>query len=155
MIKRIKYFSLVLLFVPLVFSCGMDEFKPYDHSFFHIMKDGISSTTVSSKARVVGEYKIYLSSKPLSESVTVEYSIIAGDGLTEGVDYELITSGTSLNFLPGIYDMPIRIKWLPHTLDSQKNNTLTIRIESNSLDLTMGLPGKDQLQREFTITKKN
>jgi len=152
--KTSKYIFLFLL-IPLLFSCGKDEFKPYDHAFIHIMRDEISSTTVSSKANYVAEYKIYLSSKPLTEKLTVTYSISTGEGLQQGVDYELVNTSDEITFLPGIYDMPVRIRWKSHQLDSQKDNTLTIRIESNSMGLTMGLPGDDENQREFTITKIN
>jgi len=152
--KTSKYIFLFLL-ITLLFSCGKDEFKPYDHAFIHIMRDEISSTTVSSKANYVAEYKIYLSSKPLTEKLTVTYSISTGEGLQQGVDYELVSTSSEITFLPGIYDMPVRIRWKSNPLDSQKDNSLTIRIESNSMGLTMGLPGDDENQREFTITKIN
>lgn len=152
--KTSKYIFLFLL-ITVLLSCGKDEFKPYDHAFIHIMRDEISSTTVSSKANYVAEYKIYLSSKPLTEKLTVNYSISTGEGLQQGVDYELVNTSNEITFLPGIYDMPVRIRWKSHQLDSQKDNTLTIRIESNSMGLSMGLPGDDENQREFTITKIN
>lgn len=151
----IKTIIFLTLTTCLIFSCGKDEFEPYDHPFLHIMKGEISETTVSSEARVLGEYKIYLSSAPLTETLYVEFSISPGDGLTEGIDYEIVTQGNTLDFLPGIYDMPVRIRWLPHHLDPAKNNSLIIRIESNSMNLTMGLPGRMQKQREFRIIKQN
>ncbi len=152
MLNKFKYLILVLLIVPLLNSCK-EDFEPYDHPFIHIMKDDVSLTTVNAGARVLGEYKVFLSSKALDKTLTVTYSITPGDGLKEGVDYELVTQGTTLDFLPGIYDMPIRVRWLPHTIDETKQNTLTIRLESNSMNLTMGLPGKSEFQREFIIYK--
>ncbi len=149
-----KYIFTILLALVL-FSCGKNEFDAYDNAFIHIMKDEISSTTVSSKANTVGEYYVYLSSKTLAQDLTVVYSITAGDGLEAGVDYEVVNSSDEIVFLPGIFDMPVRIRWMANTLDPAKDNTLTIRLESNSLGLTMGLPGSDELQREFTITKVN
>jgi len=150
-----KRYITTFLLALVLFSCGKDEFEPYDHPFIHIMRDEISSTTISSKANTVGEYRIFLSSKPLSEDLTVVYSVTAGDGLQEGVDYEVVNSSDEVVFLPGIYDMPVRIRWMRNTVDPTKDNSLTIRIESNNLGLTMGLPGNDENQREFTITKIN
>ena len=66
-----------------------------------------SATTIAWNVNAVSTYSIYLSSAPLKESVTVVYDIIAGDGLTEGVDYEIVNKSNSVVFLPGIYDMPI------------------------------------------------
>lgn len=153
--KNIKKIVLLSLVASLFFACGKDEFEPYDQAYIHIMKNEVSKVSVSARARVVSEYPVYLSSGPLRETLMVDFSITPGDGLKAGTDYEIVTSGNTLSFLPGIYDMPIRIRWLPHSLDPSKNNTLVIRIESNSMDLTMGLPGKDQYQRELTITKTN
>jgi len=153
--KTIKRTFFLASSICLLFSCGTDEFEPYRQPFIHIMKGEISELTVSSEAKVLNEYKIYLSSAPLSETLNVEFSIMPGDGLTEGVDYEIVTAGHILDFLPGIYDMPVRVRWLPHRVDPAKDNSLIIRIENNSMNLTMGLPGSDQKQRELKITKTN
>lgn len=153
-----KYFNrLAIILMVAIFSsgCSKEDFEPYDVPYLHIMKDGMAKETVSSVANFLGDYKIYLSSKPLDEMLLVQFSIAVGDGLVEGVDYELVTAVNSLAFLPGIYDMSIRIKWLPHPVDPSKDNTLTIRLEGNSQDITMGLPGPDEYQRCFVITKQN
>ena len=151
-----RRFKLILsvLFTVLGFSaCGLDENKPYDLNFIHIMLDGASSTTVSYKAKTVATYSVYLSSAKFTESVELTYEIIVGDGLKAGVDYNLITVGNKLIFLPGIYDMPIRIQWLSNAIDVSKDNTLTIRLVSNDKDYIIGLPGPDKLQSEFIISK--
>jgi len=153
--KTIKRPFFLASFICLLLSCGTDEFEPYRQPFIHIMKGELTELPVSSEAKVLNEYKIYLSSAPLSETLNVEFSITPGNGLTEGVDYEIVTAGHTLDFLPGIYDMPVRVRWLPHRVDPAKNNSLIIRIESNSMNLTMGLPGNDQKQRELKITKMN
>ena len=98
---------------------------------------------------------MYLSSKPLTENLEVNYQVIVGDGLKSGVDFELVTKGSTLTFLPGIYDMPIRIRWMPNHLDENKDNTITIRLTGNNQGLTMGLPGPDGLQRVLVIEKQN
>ena len=149
--------SYLILIMPLLclFSCGLDENEPYNTPFIHIMKDEVSSTKVTSNSNFVATYYVYLSSVPLSKSLEVTYNIEVGDGLLEGRDFELITTGNKLIFMPGIYDMPIRIRWIPNTIDPAKDNTLKIVLVSNSLNLTMGLPGPGKLQKEFTITKEN
>jgi hypothetical protein len=137
-------------------SCTTDEKDPFDESFIHIMSDtGASEIVVGSDVNNINTYSIYLSSKSLSENVVVTYEITVGNGLKNGVDYELLTKGNELTFLPGIYDMPIRIQWKPNRVDEAKDNTITIRLMENNLGLTMGLPGPDGLQRELVIEKKN
>ena len=129
-------------------------------SFFFFFKQ---KTAYEIGVRLVGSemcirdstYSVYLSSKPLTENLEVNYQVIVGDGLKSGVDFELVTKGSTLTFLPGIYDMPIRIRWMPNHLDENKDNTITIRLTGNNQGLTMGLPGPDGLQRELVIEKQN
>ena len=138
-----------------VTSCSDDD-EPYDHPFVHIMSDGgASRVTVNSDVNNVNSYNVYLSSKALTKNLVVNYEILIGDGLQAGRDFELVTQGNSLTFLPGIYDMAVRIRWKPNKVDPTKNNTLTIRLTGNSMDFTLGLPGPDGLQRELVIEKKN
>lgn len=145
-----------VIMVCLFSSCTTDEKDPFDESFIHIMSDtGASEIVVGSDVNNINTYSIYLSSKSLSENVVVTYEITVGNGLKNGVDYELLTKGNALTFLPGIYDMPIRIQWKPNRVDEAKDNTITIRLVENNLGLTMGLPGPDGLQRELVIEKKN
>lgn len=150
--KKILYsLSCILL---LLISCGKDEHEPYDNPFIHIMDANAASSTVNYMASSVQTYNIYLSSKPLTENLEVNFQIIAGDGLQEGVDYEMVTPGNTLLFLPGIFDMPVRVRWLPSpNLDPSKDNTLTIELTGNSQGITLGLPGPDQRQKKFVITK--
>lgn len=137
----------------LATSCGLDEVPRYDIKFVHIMMNESSTTTVSSKATMVGTYNVYLSAPASNETVTVTYEIIVGDGLQEGKDYKILTTGNTLTFLPGIYDMPIRIQWYPNPVDPEKDNTIKIRLISNDKGYSTGLPGPDQNQSLFTITK--
>ena len=101
----------------------------------------------------VGTYNVYMSTPATNETVTVTYEVIAGDGLKEGVDYKLLNKENSLTFLPGIYDMPIRIQWMSHAVDPTKDNTLKIKLVSNDKGYAIGLPGPAQLQSVLTITK--
>ena len=151
--KRNHTYFILILVTLMLNACGKDVMEPYDHPFIHIMKDNLSTTTVAWNVNAVNTYSVYLSSKPLKEKLTVDFDIIVGNGLQEGVDYEIINKSRSLLFLPGIYDMPIRIKWLPNPIDPTKDNTIKIVLLSNSMNLTIGMPGPDHLQSEFTITK--
>lgn len=137
-------------------ACSQDESVTYTTPFIRIATStGASKTIVKSDVKNVNTYNVILSSAPLSESFTVNYEVIAGNGLQSGVDYEMVTQGGTLTFLPGIYDMPVRVRWLEHQVDTTKNNTLTIRLVSNSKKFTMGYPGPDGLQKEVVIEKQN
>lgn len=148
--RNILYLSSLIL---LLTSCGLNELPEYNLKYIHIMMNESSETTVSSKANMIGTYNVYLSAPASEETVTVTYEIIAGDGLKEGVDYKIITQGNILTFLPGIYDMPIRIQWFSNTLDPKKDNTLKIKLISNDKGYSIGLPGPNQNQSVFTIRK--
>ena len=102
---------------------------------------------------MVGTYNVYLSSPASTETVTVTYEIEVGDGLQDGRDYKILTEGNTLTFLPGIYDMPIRVQWYPNPVDPEKDNSITIRLISNDKGYDIGLPGPDKNQSVFTITK--
>jgi len=149
---------LMLIFSVLCFfaSCSKDDLTPYDHPYLYIAtSDGFSEVTINSEAEVINTYNIYLSSKLQTKNIVVNYEIVTGNGLQEGVDYKLIKTNNSITFLPGIYDMPIRIRWLSHKLDETKNNTLTIRLLSNDQNITMGVPGPDSLRKEMVLKKEN
>ena len=136
-----------ILLISCFWACTTDEKEPYDTPFIHIMTDkGVSKVIVKSDVNNINTYNVYLSSKPLTENLEVNYQVIVGDGLE---------SGSTLTFLPGIYDMPIRIRWMPNHLDENKDNTITIRLTGNNQGLTMGLPGPDGLQRDLVIENQN
>lgn len=151
----IKKITTVLLVSIAFVACGLDENETYNQKYVHVMQDELSSITVNAKAKTVGEYNVYLSSAMYTGNVEVTYSILVGDGLKEGVDFEYITKGTKLIFMSGIFEMPIRILWLPHTgLDPTKDNTLKIVLVSCDRDYSVGFPGPSHNQSVFTITKK-
>jgi len=145
----------ILAFLSLLLftSCGLEENPVYDLKFIHIMVNESSSVNVSEKANMIGTYNVYLSAPASNETVTVTYEIIVGEGLKEGVDYKLLNKDDKLTFLPGIYDMPIRIQWIANPVDRTKDNTIKIRLISNDKGYSIGLPGPAQNQSELTITK--
>lgn len=137
-------------------ACGKDESVTFTEPFIRVSTEtGASSTVVRSNVKNINTYYIYLSSQPLSANLEVNYEVIVGDGLQAGVDFELVNPSNQITFLPGIYAMPIRIRWMEHTVDPTKDNTLTIRLVSNSMNLAMGYPGPDAVQRQLVITKEN
>ncbi|GAB6123689.1 hypothetical protein [Dysgonomonas termitidis] len=164
--KRI-YIIPVFIFAVLFSSCGKDENIVFDTPFISVEPINSSSAgPINTDQEFVGEYMLYMNAQAQSQSVIVKYEIIAGNGLVEGVDYQILTEGETQSFLPGIYDLAIRIKWLrtcvrdednniiSDTLDGTKNTTLTIRLLSNSAGFTLGYPGPDQKYKEIVIEKK-
>jgi len=144
---------LVLPAILLISSCKK-EVTPYKTPFFHINVDNKNTVEVLSNRKDIVDYKVYLSAELQFDPITVQYEVIVGNGLLAGRDFDLITTGTTLNFAPGIFERPITIAWKQSTLDPSKDNTIRIRLVSNSKNYIMGLPGPDQLQRELIITKK-
>lgn len=145
-----------LSFSMMLASCADDGPEVFDQPFVRIATEsGASSTVVMSDAKVVNTYTVYLSSRALSDNLEVSYEIIVGDGLTAGLDYQVVTTENPLVFLPGIYTMPIRIRWMEHRVDPSKDNTVTIRLTGNNKGFTLGYPGPDHLQKELIIEKRN
>lgn len=151
-----KKIIVMLLAVVALCACQKDEFEGYDVPFVKVATTtGASQTVVLSDVNNVNTYLVTVSSKALTSALVVNYEIVVGDGLQEGVDYQLVTTGNQLTFEPGVYDMPIRIKWLAHTVDETKDNTLTIRLTGTNQNLQLGVPGPDGLQKQLVIEKKN
>lgn len=119
-----------------------------------------SSMTVSSKANnLLTSLKvdINVSAARFTDDITVEYEVIAGDGLREGVDYVIQSSTISpLVFEKGTYSLPVRLMWKYNAdFDPDKDNTLVIRLKSSSMEeMIIGYPGPSALRSKFTFTKQ-
>lgn len=75
-----------ILLISCLWACTTDEKEPYDTPFIHIMTDkGVSKVIVKSDVNNINTYSVYLSSKPLTENLEVNYQVIVGDGLKSGV----------------------------------------------------------------------
>ena len=85
----------------------------------------------------------------------LDYSIIIGDGLKEGVDFKILTTEYPLVFPIGIYRRPIQIQWLDNVLDPTKDNTLTIKLDTTNLNVNIGFPGPDANKSELKLQKIN
>jgi hypothetical protein len=137
----------------LLNSCSKNEYKPFANPYFHIHVGNKDSITVKYDRKDEVDYKVYLSAELQYTLVQVQYEIIVGNGLLEGRDYVLKTTGNTLSFAPGLFEKTIRIAWLESPLDPQKNNTLIIRLTGNSKNFGVGLPGPDKKQKQLVITK--
>ena len=150
-----KNILLITLFAVLALSCTKD-LPVYDTPFFYIAtQDGASTAVVGSDVENVNTYYVTMSSVSRSGNAVVDFSVTSGSGLKEGLDYEVVTQGTSLTFLPGIYRMPVRIRWKEHVLDDSADNTLTIALTGGTDGFCLGMPGPDAKFSRLVITKKN
>jgi len=151
--KKILY---ILASMVLAASCGLDESTKFETPYFCVAtSDGSYSTVIGSDVDNINTYYVYLSSSLQTSDITVTYSISAGSGLKEGVDYSIITTGNTLIFKPGVYRMPIRIRWMPHILTDTANAKITISLDSNDKGITLGVPGPSSLGKVLTLEKKN
>lgn len=134
-------------------SCAKEEVV-WDHPYIIITDEfNTSSATVNQLGTFVATYSVKMSTKAIDYDVAVKFEVKAGNGLTEGVDYKVITSGGELNFPPGVYVRPLRIEWLSNAIDPSKDNTLTIALTSNSANFTIGYPGPAHNNAKYVITK--
>lgn len=134
-------------------ACSKDETKPYDHPFFHIHVSNEDTVFVRFNRKDTVNYNVYYSGKLQFEPMDVKYEVVAGNGLQQGRDYQLINTSDTLHFVQGMFERPVRIAWKESPLDPSKNNSLTIRILRNSKNYTIGLPGPDKLQSSLVIIK--
>ena len=134
----------------LVAGCKDTTIEPFEAFYVAFNPDASGPDRVNCNGTLSALYTVHLCSTLPSEPVHVTYSVTA-DGLTEGVDYKLGSSGRTLTFLPGIFDQRIAIDWLPNAL--ARDGTLTLRLETVDADLLLGYPGPSQKNRTFVITK--
>jgi hypothetical protein len=150
-----KNILLMALSAVLAVSCTK-ELPLYDTPFFSIAtQDGASTAVVGSDVENVNTYYVTMSSVSRGDNAVVDFTVTPGAGLKEGVDYEIVTQGSSLTFLPGIYRMPIRVRWKEHSLDDSADNTLTISLTGGTDGFCLGMPGPDAKFSRLVITKKN
>lgn len=155
MYKKNKIFVALALFIAtsITTSCQKEEYKVYDVPFIHIHQNERSEVRVRDNRNEAVSYFVYLSAKKQFKTTIVNYEFKVGDGLVEGEDFEIITTGKELVFAPGVMEMPIEIRWLRNPIDPEKENTLIIQLLSNNRDFILGLPGPNLLQTSLTITK--
>lgn len=143
----------VFLIYSMVISCNKEEYKPYDHPFVNIHFNNSDQARIRENRNETVEYFVYLSAKLQYEPTIVNFEIIAGNGLSEGIDYEIVNAERSVTLLGGVFQAPISIRWKSNPINREKDNSLTIRLTSNNRNFTIGLPGPDKKQSSLKITK--
>lgn len=154
--KDMRRFILMISAALLAFSCTDHLEITFDDYYVCVKSEnGMETSSVSADLNdYVVTYYVGLVSAERKEDLTVELEVVPGDGLKEGVDYEVVSSKT-VKFVKGIYTRPFRIKYLGHALDSSKDNSLTIRILSTSdPDIIIGYPGPSAKFSSHTVRKQ-
>ena len=159
-----RKFSGILAAALLCCGCELREDVLFDTPFASVFDNaGGSSSTIDSRfgkgvESILSELKISvsISGERFTDPISVEYEVIVGDGLKEGVDFRIQPSTASpLTFSPGTYTLPVRLLWLKTgSPDSSKDNTLTIKLSGSSLEgMVLGYPGPSHKGQTFVFTK--
>ncbi len=141
-----------------VSACSVNEPVVFEDAFVYLSdeKGQISSEIPWDSNHNLMTYYVYLVCPGGFGDVSIDYELIVGDGLKEGVDFKHIRNTASpLSFPEGVYRKPIRIEWLEHELDPRKDNSLTISlIGTDNAKVNLGRPGPGHLGKEYRIRKK-
>lgn len=156
-----KHFFKIMMIMAVAASLWgcYEEPQPLDKPFVYIMDEaGSSSATISPNGALTSELFVSLSSKAVDFDTVVEYEIIVGDGIKEGVDFVVqSTTKSPITFKPGEYGpKPVRINWRKMSnYDASKNNTVIFRISQCSRsDVHIGYLGPDKFFSEYVFTRK-
>ena len=156
--KAIRYI-LVLVALLMAASCSDRPDDLYFKDFFVCVQDenGVSSSRVlASSNNLVMTYYFQLVSEKRDTPLKVDFDIIVGDGLTQGVDYVLQRDIRSIEFEPGVYKKPFRINFKSNAVDPSKDNTITIQITKVSdSGIMIGYPGPNAKFSNHVIEKYN
>ena len=89
-------------------------------------------------------------------AVEVYYELIPGNGLKEGVDFQIKQGSESpLKFTTGNFVVPMKIEWLKNpSFDSSKDNTLKIKLTGSNLAYLQMGNSKLNYKSTFVYTKK-
>ncbi|MBO6028138.1 MAG: hypothetical protein J6P75_02915 [Bacteroidales bacterium] len=153
---KLKHFIL-LASAALLAGCAKNELPLFDEPFVYLeTATGSDSAVVGADMKATITYYIAISCPAFTDPIGVNYTVTCGSGLTEGVDYDVLTQGGTVSFLPGIWRMPVRIQWKDHAIDESKDNTVTIALTGTSTGtFTLGYPGPAAKGSKLVITKKN
>jgi hypothetical protein len=156
--KPLKYLT-VLAAALIAGGCNPDLNigTVFEEPFIYIeSEDGTRETRMADNVSDEKTYYIIMSSSEMDRAVEVSWEIVAGDGLVEGVDYDISPSSKNPVVInPGQYVTNMRIVWKRHAVDPAKDNSLKIVLTQNSENFTMGFPGPAQYNKQPTITKFN
>ncbi len=155
--------NIILLFFTsiaglLTFSSCTDRLNTVFTNYYVCIKDeyGASSSNIDASVDdLTMTYYIYLVAPTLAHPVTVDYELIPGDGLKEGVDYVPFSSSRSVTIARGVTRMPVRITYNSNVVDPAKDNTLTIKLTGCSdPSLIIGYPGPAANFSKHVVTKR-
>ena len=142
-----------IIFAVIALICSCNEYTLFTGKFVAFDLASSDVTTINEAGDFTATYYVHYSGETPKERFSVEYEVIPGDGLEEGRDYEVETSGRKLNFLPGVFTLPIRIHWMPNDIDPSKDNSVIIRLVSGPEDIILGMPGPDMVNKEIKLIK--
>lgn len=134
----------------LTLSCN--RLETFKDAFIAFDTAKSSAVSIDAEGEFTGSYSVHYTGPKPSAPVSVTFSVTSGDGLAEGVDYRVATSGGKITFLPGVFEQTIKIDWLPHDIDPSKDNTVTVSLTSAD-GVSLGYPGPDRLMKSIVIRK--
>lgn len=153
MIDRILW-KLPCLLAALVLTGACNKIATFDGAFVAFDTAKSSVVSIDAEGEFTGSYTVHYTGPKPSAPIVVSFAVTCGDGLSEGIDYKVVTVGGKITFMPGIYEQTIKIDWLPHGIDETKDNTVTISLLSAE-GVTLGYPGPDRLMKDLVIRKYN
>lgn len=151
--KKLRYIFPLALTMLVAVSCHINDFKEFSDYYIAFDPGNSSPMSINEAGSVVGQYTIHFCTVKRDDTVGVEVEVTPGDGLTEGIDYKVVSS-PSVKFVPGVYDRTFVIEWLPHTIDPSKDNSLTLTLHSCTDEgIILGVPGPSHKDISIRINK--
>ena len=141
-----------MLMLIAVSAASCNKITLFDEAFVAFDTAKSSVVSINATGEFTGSYTLHYTGPKPSAPIVVNFAVICGNGLAEGVDYKVATAGGKITFMPGIYEQVIKIDWLPHEIDESKDNTVTISLVSAD-GVTLGYPGPDKLMKDLVIRK--
>lgn len=135
-----------------VSAASCNKITLFDEAFVAFDTAKSSVVSINATGEFTGSYTLHYTGPKPSAPIVVNFVVTCGNGLAEGVDYNVATAGGKITFMPGIYEQVIKIDWLPHEIDESKDNTVTISLVSAD-GVTLGYPGPDKLMKDLVIRK--
>ncbi len=141
-----------MLMLIAVSAASCNKITLFDEAFVAFDTAKSSVVSINATGEFTGSYTLHYTGPKPSAPIVVNFVVTCGNGLAEGVDYNVATAGGKITFMPGIYEQVIKIDWLPHEIDESKDNTVTISLVSAD-GVTLGYPGPDKLMKDLVIRK--
>lgn len=141
-----------MLMLIAVSAASCNKITLFDEAFVAFDTAKSSVVSINATGEFTGSYTLHYTGPKPSAPIVVNFVVTCGNGLAEGVDYNVATAGGKITFMPGIYEQVIKIDWLPHEIDESKDNTVTISLVSAD-GVTLGYPGPDRLMKDLVIRK--